>query len=141
MGTLSRACLLLGLVATTAAAEELATEFKSPSGNILCSLSDYDNVRSVRCDIIEKDGKVPIQPAPADCEDDWGNMFTVPSSGPAALECAGDLVANPESAKVLKYGDVINKYGITCQSEKAGMTCINRDGHGFIVSRATQKLF
>jgi hypothetical protein len=133
--------LVLVSLALPARASDEPVEFKSPSGNILCSFSDFENVQRVRCDIINHADNPPALPMPADCENDWGNMFVVNKTGKAGLECAGDLAANPESAKTLGYGDVINNYGITCQSEKAGMTCINKDGHGFIVSRAQQKLF
>jgi hypothetical protein len=141
MMKLATSALLFASLAAAAHADDLATEFRSPSGNILCSFSDYENVQRVRCDIINHADNPPVLPMPVDCENDWGNMFVVNKTGKAGLECAGDLAANPESAKTLGYGDVINNYGITCQSEKAGMTCINKDGHGFIVSRAQQKLF
>jgi hypothetical protein len=132
--------VLISIVVPASAADEIE-EFLSPSKNIVCSFSDYENVQGVRCDIINHADLPPVLPMPADCDLDWGNMFIVSKTGKAGLECAGDLAGNPETAKTLNYGDVISHYGITCQSEKAGMTCINREGHGFIVSRAKQKLF
>jgi hypothetical protein len=131
---------LLILVALPAFAGDEATEFRSPTGNIVCAFSDNEGLQQVRCDIINHADAPPLLPMPDDCDADWGNMFIVGKSGKAGLECAGDLAANP-TAKPLNYGDVINKYGITCLSEKAGMSCVNGNGHGFIVSRAQQKLF
>jgi hypothetical protein len=128
-------------VAVPASAADAIEEFLSPSKNIVCSFSDNEGVQGVRCDIINHADLPPVLPMPKDCDLDWGNMFIVSKTGKAGLECAGDLAGNPESAKTLNYGDVISHYGITCLSEKAGMTCINGDGHGFVVSRAAQKLF
>jgi hypothetical protein len=42
---------------------------------------------------------------------------------------------------VLEYGSYISLGGITCVSERTGMTCTNLDGHGFTLSRARQSLF
>lgn len=131
------AALLLAPLVTPVFADDYADEFRSPSGNILCSFSNYENVQRVRCDIIKHADLPPLLPMPAECDLDWGNMFVVGKTGKAGLECAGDLAANP-TAPALNYGQVIKKYGITCLSEKAGMTCINTEGHGFIVSRARQ---
>jgi hypothetical protein len=120
------------------------SQFKSPTGNIICSFADHmDGQFGARCDIIESNINFdkPLRPAPGDCDADWGNIFFAPSEGEAGLICAGDLAANPDEASVLGYEQVINEGGVTCRSDKAGMTCINRQGHGFIVSRNRQELF
>ncbi|MES2916214.1 MAG: DUF6636 domain-containing protein [Pseudomonadota bacterium] len=51
----------------------------------------------------------------------------------AAWNCRG----NP----VLPYGEAVSLGGISCVSARTGMTCTNRDGHGFSVAKAIQKLF
>jgi hypothetical protein len=120
------------------------SQFKSPTGNIICSFADHDDGQfGARCDIIDSniDFNNPLQPIPADCDVDWGNMFFTPGSGKSKLLCAGDLAGNPDEASILDYGQVIKEGNVTCMSDKAGMTCINGDGHGFIVSRNQQKLF
>jgi hypothetical protein len=90
-----------------------------------------------RCDIAEFS---PSFARPADCELDWGYAFEVAPEGPAAPLCAGDTVRDPR-ARVLEYGRYISLGGITCVSERTGMTCTNLDGHGFTLSRARQSLF
>jgi hypothetical protein len=42
---------------------------------------------------------------------------------------------------VLPYGASLTLGGITCTSERTGMTCVNRDGRGFAVARAAQRVF
>jgi hypothetical protein len=136
----SIATLLFAPFALSVAAVAESTEFRSPSGNILCSFSDYENVQGVRCDIINHADLPPLLPVPKDCDLDWGNMFIVGKKGKAGLECAGDLAANP-TAPPLGYGKSISNFGITCTSTKSGMTCKNSQGHGFSVSRSKQRLF
>ena len=57
--------------------------------------------------------------------------------------CAGDpgpfLVES--KARVLAYGRSWHAGGITCTSRRTGLTCRNRDGHGFFVSRERWRLF
>jgi hypothetical protein len=136
------AVLSLSLAAPARASDE-PVEFKTVSGNILCSsyLDPNDNRPKLRCDIIKYRPAKPVLPMPADCDGGWGNMFIVNDTGKSGLECAGDLAANPESAGILEYGQEMERYGITCAAEKSGLTCTNKDGHGFFLSRNKQKLF
>jgi hypothetical protein len=46
-----------------------------------------------------------------------------------------------ERLGVLAYGAQWTRDGLTCKSERAGVTCTNRKGHGFRLSRARQELF
>jgi hypothetical protein len=43
----------LGLLLTACAAHAESASFKSPTGNINCIYSDYDNKPEVRCDIMQ----------------------------------------------------------------------------------------
>ncbi len=126
------------LLAGPAAAQDFVV-FRSPTGNIHCLMPEREgDWQGVRCDILEAEISYPLRPA--DCELDWGHAFEVPGQGSAGLACAGDTVATPDSP-VLDYGRQITHAGVTCTSEKTGMTCVNRDGHGFSLSRARQRLF
>jgi hypothetical protein len=64
----------------------------------------------------------------------------VPRRGQAVPVCAGDTVATP-GAPILDYGRSYAAGGITCRSERSGMTCTNAQGSGFSLSRARQRLF
>jgi len=112
--------------------------FKTPSGNIHCAWYDLDQAPEVRCDIRNFTASFKRS---ADCELDWGFAFAVGAkSGKGAVLCAGDTVISPE-AKVLAYGKTFSEGGISCVSGTKGLTCKNRKGHGFSLSRTKQRIF
>ncbi|QYK40072.1 MAG: hypothetical protein KF887_11465 [Paracoccaceae bacterium] len=126
-------------LAPVAAAAQDAVQFQSPTGNIHCYMFAGDgDWWGARCDILEATRSFPQ--APADCDLDWGHAFEVPSRGRAAPVCAGDTVAMPGSP-VLGYGQSVSLGGVLCTSERSGMTCQNREGRGFTLSRARQAVF
>jgi hypothetical protein len=59
--------------------------------------------------------------------------------------CAGDpgpLLPNIQAkARILAYGKSNQIGRITCSSEVTGLTCRNRSGHGFFLSRGRWRLF
>jgi hypothetical protein len=131
------AAALAVLLASPAAAQDV--QFRSPSGNIHCLIFAGDgDWQGARCDILAVD-RVTL-PRPADCELDWGHAYEVPRRGAAVPVCAGDTVANP-GAPVLDYGQSLGLGGITCTSERSGMTCRNAEGAGFTLARARQFVF
>jgi hypothetical protein len=92
--------------------------FASPSGNIVCS----NDSKALECAL----GGAP----PA---------YRLTPTGSASR--AGTL-ANPDvEPSPLAYGHGTTVLGIPCKSEEAGVTCRNRAGHGFFLSRQTQSLF
>lgn len=125
-----------------------AQEFSSPSGNITCLFDpplDADARRTpedseyyVRCDMAE--GISPWSAPPAGCDLDWGKSLGLMATGAGIRNCHGDTVLNPR-APVLDYGQTISVPGITCRSERAGVTCTNRQGGGFFLSRLRQRVF
>jgi len=128
---------LVAAMASSAAAEE--AYFRTPSGNIFCGYMDYDGLPSVRCDISEYTPSFAKRPA--DCDLDWGGAFEVAEDGRrGAVLCHGDTVMSPD-ARVLPYGKSFMRNGITCVSQTKGLTCENSAGHGFFVSKATQRVF
>jgi hypothetical protein len=124
------------LGALPAAAQE-EVWFRSPTGNIHCAIFAGDWTVA-RCDLAEFTPSFPLRPA--DCDLDWGFAFEVAIRGPAGPVCAGDTVRDPASP-ILDYGRSVKMGGITCTSERTGMTCVNLDGHGFSVARARQSVF
>jgi hypothetical protein len=129
--------LALTLAAGPAVADDEFLFFQSPTGNIGCMLmtGSWDGAR---CDIFELTMSFPTPPA--DCDLDWGHAFEVAAHGGAGPVCAGDTVFDP-GGFVLGYGKSVTLGGVTCTSEKTGMTCTNARGHGFSVARARQKVF
>jgi hypothetical protein len=128
-------CIALFAVLATPALAQDYTSFQAPSGNIHCWIDGY----GARCDILE--ATYSFTKRPADCDLDYGGAFFVePRGRKGGVACVGDTVANPDSA-VLGYGSRITFNGITCTSERSGMTCTNAAGHGFSLARAAQTVF
>lgn len=131
--------VILVLAAAPATAD--VSPFHTPSGNIQCSYGEDIGVLSdVTCEIVARSGP-PAMPQPGSCGGPWGHRFMIRESGPVQMECGAPYGGKP-------YGDVAG-YGQTadygggfrCTSEKTGFTCVNRDGHGFFLSRASQKVW
>lgn len=133
--------LFVALGAVFLANPALADEyiaFQSPTGNIHCSLYDWDGTATVRCDLRQY---VPTYTkAPPNCEYDWGMSYAVESAGKGYLACVSDSMVDPGNP-VLPYGEAVSMGGISCVSAKTGMTCTNAEGHGFSVAKAKQKLY
>lgn len=107
--------------------------FQTPSGNIMCVYSGS----SLRCDIGQTANRAP--PKPKDCPVDWGNAFEIPAKGAASRLCYGDTIMG--NYPVLPYGAKWTKNGITCESEKTGLTCSNQSTNGFSLSKGQQRFF
>lgn len=126
-----------GLAAAPAVADVLG--FVTPSKNILCGIASYDDGTWVRCDMSELTPSFTKQPA--DCEFDWGSSFAVGVGEPkGVVACVSDVAASGD-LMTLQYGKSVSFDGITCVSEKSGVTCTNPKGHGFKISKAKQTLF
>jgi hypothetical protein len=125
--------------ASTAASTSTLVFFRTPSANIACLLAlDGPQKTSVRCDI--KSGLRPRPRPPAGCDLDSGDSVELSRSGRASLVCHGDTVINPR-ARVVGYGQTIARNGVACTSRFAGLTCTNRAGHGFFLSRQRWRTF
>jgi len=122
----------------TLAATASADGFRTPSDNIHCMADVWDGTAELRCDIRDNTASAP--PAPVDCDLDWGNAFAVLGAArPAVRICAGDTVMNPDYP-VLSYGSRWEQHGFTCSIATDGVTCANRHGNGFFLSKKNQTL-
>lgn len=130
------ACLLPSLAA--------AQSFRTPSGNITCVVEPppqgaaRGGEYAIRCDIAQTSAARPQRPR--DCTLDWGHAFGLFNTGPAMRYCVGNSVIDTR-APVLDYGQSTAIQAIICRSERAGLTCTNREGRGFFLSRARQQVF
>lgn len=127
------ALFMLGVTAPAALADSVS--FHSPSNNIHCYMSD-ESFNGVRCDIMEY---TPHFSDPS-CDLDFGFAFELQPTGPGYPVCAGDTVRN-DSGFTLYYTESYSLGGITCRSERTGMTCMNAQGHGIFLSRARQAAY
>jgi hypothetical protein len=125
----------VGAAAPAGAATHLK-QFRSPSGNIGCVLSNRFGTEA-RCDIGNRDWKTPKKPA--SCDLDYGNGVAIGARGRAHFICAGDtaLGAGPKIA----YGRTVRLTPFACKVSTAGVRCRNAHGHGFSISRQAVSFF
>ena len=124
--------VLVALVAVGSAAAVptpiVQTGFVTPSGNIVCNAGTNSGKKLLACTLISsgtphKGNKV------------WA-MFV--RGGVQVGFVMGDPATDYPK---LAYGRTWTWHGFRCQSARTGLTCRNRSGHGFFLSRASQRLF
>ena len=136
----------VALLLTNPSAQAESATFKAPSGNINCIYLDYDNKPEIRCDISQFTPSFKTVPPGTSnemitCTPAKLHGFTVsPADAQGQAFCPTDAVIDPDSA-ALAYGQIFKRGGLMCTSETTGMTCMNAAGHGFSLSRASQKVF
>lgn len=140
------AVVAIALLLPAAAGASSTGAFKTPSRNIVCGYAiDDHGAASMECGV--KSGLQP-PPRPIHClaGDPNHKRVSLRSRGRAVpVLCAGDpgpLLPQVEAkARVLAYGRSTTFGGITCTSRATGLTCTNRDRHGFFLSRERWRSF
>lgn len=135
------AALLLALAAVCCTAAPGAApvqsasfrSFHTPSGNIGC----YADGGYLRCDIAQKTWRGP--PKPRSCPLAYGDSLTMQGTGRPVWTCHGDTALG--SGRALPYGATWRAGPFTCTSRFNGLTCRNRAGHGFFLSRQSYRTF
>ena len=122
-----------------ARAQRVGGYFKTPSGNIICFYDTATAAGFVQCGI--RSGLKPgVRPHRCSVGDPIHDRIDLPASGrPTVPRCAGDpgpFLGYQDHPRTLAYGRHWSGAGIRCTSAKRGLTCRNRDGHGFFLSRA-----
>ena len=121
---------------TSAAAlggREAFVTFQMPSKNISCGYLSGSGPTFLRCDI-----RSGLKPEPRGaCDLDWTGISM--GGGMARPTCAGDTVADPK-APVLPYGATWRRGPFTCLSSRIGLSCANRAGHGFFLSKESWRV-
>ena len=120
--------------------------FKTPSGNIVCyhSPGPKDLPQAfLACGI--KSGLKPAPPRRTCSEGGYaGDRVELLATGRVSVpSCAGDpgALAGESAARVLGYGKTWSGGGIRCTSALTGLTCRNKSGHGFFLSRESWRRF
>ncbi len=137
--------LFLSLIKTTVYASDAPTGFKTPSNNIFCdTYKNFNNDNhpdiTLQCDIVNLPIK-NIPPKPKDCQFEWGHAFAISGQSKTGKRlCYSDTVRN-DSLPLLAYGTEWKHKSFTCKLEKSGLICINKNKHGFMLSRSNQKIF
>jgi len=141
-----RAAVCLGLlVASVVASNADAARygaFQTPSRNIVCDFSIGGAATSfVRCGI--RSGLVGAPLLHCTVDDPNATFVTLGRTGRGSrVPCLGDPgpFVYPH-APVLRYGSTWSGNGMSCASERTGLTCRNRGGHGFFLSRLRWRVF
>ena len=136
-------CATVPATPTTGQGQQEPVGFKTPSNNIYCMFGegtpDRQSISYLRCDIKETHTKAP--PPPPDCDLEWGNAFEIAENAVSGQRvCHGDTTID-DDLLILAYESVWQHGGIKCKSETIGLTCINAMGHGFSLSKNSQRLF
>ena len=109
-------------VAGSASASADWSGFATPTRNIVC------NGSGLRLDCV-------VFSASRTCQKTW----TLRTRGRAARHCYFANIGT--DVPVLRYGRSIARSGIRCLSRRRGLTCANRDHHGFFLSRGSQRIY
>jgi Family of unknown function (DUF6636) len=113
--------------------------FRTPSGNIYCLYNSADSTTTafMRCDIRSR---LHPAPRPRRCvEGVYGESVGMTKTGAARVLCISDKTFNPK-AHVLAYGRSWARDGYRCTSRAVGLTCTNKRGHGFFLSRQSWRV-
>lgn len=125
----------IGAAAAQSGPDRIAS-FNTPSGNIGCIAFGHN----LRCDIARKDWKAPRAQHP--CRLVRGDSLTMRGTGRPLWTCHGDTALAPRgSRRALAYGTRWHWGPFTCTSRITGLTCTNRQGHGFFLSRQSYRVF
>ena len=112
---------------------------RTPSGNIECNLQKGFGVG---CNAIKHEWTLP--PKPASCEFEWTDAVFLGPTGRPGFWCSSNAVIYSGEGWPrfdFPYGASVTSGGIRCTSRVTGVTCTNRDKHGFSLSRQRVTFF
>jgi hypothetical protein len=115
------AFVLLLAIAVPAVAKDVV--FQTPSKKIACRIYDEGTGLVIRCDLFFLNDRA----------------VRMTRHGRARLIHVTDTIGDPK-APVLHYGKTVRAGPFTCTSRRRGLSCHNRNGHGFAVSREHQSV-
>jgi hypothetical protein len=119
--TLALALAAFLAVAVPAIAKDVV--FQTPSKKIACRIYDEGTGLVIRCDLFFLNDRA----------------VRMTRRGRAHLIHVTDTIGDPK-APVLSYGKTKRVGPFTCTSRRTGLSCHNRNGHGFTVSREHQSV-
>ncbi|MCR8549309.1 hypothetical protein M4578_15875 [Salipiger sp. P9] len=135
-----RSLLLAGLCLAGPAMADVSP-FRTPSDNIRCWVGTGEGPPDLSCEIVAFTG-TPNVARPASCAGPWGHKYVLLARGPATMECGAPVRGKSATGvDVAPYGVSADWGGISCISERTGLTCRNADGHGFLLSRRVLKVW
>lgn len=137
-----------GIVAGVTAALFLSTPASAEiwsvhtrANNIQCTLGDEPGKTEIFCMMARITGK-PALPKPDDCEREWGYAYFIADRGPVVMSCTAKPVLDTWPGNDKFNRDKEHDFGgVVCSARRAQLRCVNEDGHGFDLSRKSQKVF
>jgi hypothetical protein len=72
---------------------------------------------------------------------DLDSYFSLRPHGTAKLAQRGDFPGHSTPRRTLRYGDTWVRPGIRCAMRTTGLTCRNRDSHGFHIQKGHTRRF
>jgi hypothetical protein len=124
----------MAVIALAAAAPAHAfTNFRTPSKLIYCAYGKGPSY--LRCDTWYR---TRFSGTKSCVEGYYGEAFGMNKRGAAQPLCVSDSVYDAH-ARVLRYGTTRRFGPFTCTSRRTGLTCRNRSGHGWTLSRQKQR--
>lgn len=120
--------LLTGIAAARVPTpSRVQTGIKTPSGNIVCNAGLYRGRPLVACTVLSKFDRRG--------QTTWAMHAT-------GLVKTGFVLGNAATdLPKLAYGRTWKWRGMRCTSRTPGLTCTNGSGHGFFLSRQSQRIF
>ncbi|MFI9502954.1 DUF6636 domain-containing protein [Nocardia sp. NPDC052566] len=113
---------------------EFLNGFRSPTGNITCTIADKGAV----CEIAQH--TYPTPGKPADCYQTYGDRVVLYLGSQARFTCHGDTIRDT-SLPVLYYDHSVRSGDVECFSERSGIRCTNaRYGHWFRIAAEAYEL-
>lgn len=67
---------------------------------------------------------------------DLDSYYALRRNGRSVLSERGDFPGHSTPRRTLRYGDTWKRTGIRCTMRTTGLTCHNRDNHGFHIERS-----
>jgi hypothetical protein len=107
--------------------DQVLTGFNVPSRNIVCNAGPSHGRNVVDCTVF--------------CEASarGQKIWSMQTRGRVSI---GYFMSNVATDfPVLRYGRSWSWHGIRCTSRRSGLTCQNQSGHGFVLSRQSQRVF
>ena len=140
MKRISNLLALVACITLTAPAKAEVFTLATEANNIHCDVGDNPAKAELMCNIFNRTGPLP-QPKPAKCQSSWGHAYFISATGPVQMLCLdqwpNDWIGNArfQTGKASDFG------GIVCDVTPDSLTCRNRAGHGFHLSKTSQKVF
>jgi hypothetical protein len=123
---------MLGVLAIAAALVPVpagvVAGFEMPSGNIDCNAGPYRGKPLLACTVFSLEDPKRGQ-----------KVWALPATGRVSV---GFVLGNAATGyRKLAYGKTWTFHTIRCKSARLGLTCRNPAGHGFFLSRQSQRVF